>query len=232
MHNHHSLCVISRWALCSCSPWQLTTREMQCVPGSCLGATQCQQRVLRLQPVCFLYLSVSSLLLSEHTMSHCVGLLVLSWNPKDPSWVAVDLGDCPCSDIGLSVGNTNVSMSFGSFMKHSYCSTYKMTLQQCNIIRLGSRNSPQNTHRSVSWNHNLLLGKCNATLRLKKQEGVFTSACPSLTCAVLALCYMPVMSHSLQVLFCTSKYLHTSTYFLNNLQNVLRHRTLHIIQVW
>lgn len=60
-----------------------------------LGDTQWQQRAPRLQSVCFLYLSVSSLLLSEHTVSHCAGLLVLSWNPKHPSWVAVDLGDCP-----------------------------------------------------------------------------------------------------------------------------------------
>lgn len=82
---------------------------MQCVPGSCLGATQCPQRALSLRSVCFLYLSVSSLLRFEHTVSHCAGLLVLSWNPKHPSWAAVDLGDCPCPDIGPSVGNMNVS---------------------------------------------------------------------------------------------------------------------------
>lgn len=107
--------------------WQLTTREMQCVPGSCLGATQCLQRAVRLQSVRFLYLSVSSLLLSERTVSHCAGLLVLSWNPKHPSWAAVDLGDCPCSDIGLPVGNMDVSVSFCSFPKHGYCSRCKIT---------------------------------------------------------------------------------------------------------
>lgn len=147
MRYHHSLRVISSWALCSCSPWQLSRREMQCVPGSCLGDTQCQQRALRLQSVCFLYLSVSSLLLSEHTMSHCAGLLVLSWNPKHPSWVAVDLGDCPCSDIGLSVGCMNVSMSFCRFMIYR---------KQCKIT-LGSRKSLQNTHRSASWSQSRLL---------------------------------------------------------------------------
>lgn len=188
MHYHNSVLVISRWALCSCSPWQLTTREMQCVPGSCIGATQCQWRAVTLQSVCFLYLSVSSLLLFECTMSHCAGLLVLSWNPKNPSRVAVDLGDCPCSDIGLLAGDDSVSVSFCSFMQHSYYSRYKIAYQQWNIITVSSRKSPQNTHTlgSVSWNNHLLLRKCNATSRLKKLRGVkpFTPSwlCPSLIC--------------------------------------------------
>lgn len=80
----HSLLVISGWALCSCSSWRLTTREKQCVLGRCLGATQCQQRALRLQSVCFLYLSVSSLLLFEHTITHCASLLVLFLKSQAP----------------------------------------------------------------------------------------------------------------------------------------------------
>lgn len=175
---HRSLRVISRGALCSCSPLQLTARAMQRVPG-CLGDTQCQQRALRLQSVCFLYLSVSSPLLSEHTVSHCAGLLVLSWNPKHPSWAAVDLGDCPCYDIGLPVGNMNVSVSFWSFVKHIYYTGYKTTLQQCNTTALGSRKPPPSTR--WSWNHDLLK-KCDATLRLKQagRSQIFSSPYPSL----------------------------------------------------
>lgn len=150
--------------LCSGSPWQLTTWKMQCEPKSCLGDTQCQQRGQRLQSVCFLYLSVSSLLLSEHIVSHCAGLLVLSWNPKHPSWVAMHLGDCPCSDIGLPVGSSWMSVWAFAVLWNSY---YNNVI----IITPSLRKSPQNTYSSVSWNHGLLLKKCNATLRPTKKAG-------------------------------------------------------------
>ena len=90
----------------------------------------------------------------------------------------MDLGGCPCSDIGLSAGNMNASMSFFSFMKHGYFSRYMMALQQRNITTRSSRKSPE---IQTDQRPELLVRKCDATMRQKKSPTLM-SACPSLIC--------------------------------------------------
>lgn len=105
--------------------------------------------------------------------------------------------------LSLTLGwNMNVSVSFCSFMKQLLL---KISLQQCIIITIDLRKSPQNS--AVSWNDDLLLKKCDATLRGKKKEGrsqTFMSTCPSLIWASPALCHM--LGHVTHIggCFCTS----------------------------
>lgn len=160
--------MISRWALCSCSSWWLTTREKQCVLGRCLGATQCQQRALRLQSVCFLYLSVSSLLLFEHTITHCASLLVLFLKSQAPLLSSNRFRWLPLlwhwtASWKYAIWAFPVLWNPLIIRDIEYCK---------DILALDPRKSPSNTHGTLPLNHNVLLRKCNATVRLKKQEGV------------------------------------------------------------
>lgn len=152
--------------LCSCPPWQQTTWEMQCVPGSCQvthndnrelrGFSLCAFCISLCRPYC--YLSTQCPIVQAYQ-----SFLEIPSTPLEQQWIQETALE---SDIGLSVGNMNVSVSFCSFMKQLLL---KISLQQCIIISIGLRKSPQNS--SVSRNDDLLLKKCDATLRLKKKEG-------------------------------------------------------------
>lgn len=183
---------------------------MQCVPGSCLGDTQCQQRALRPQSVRFLYLSVSSLLLSEHTKSLCAGLLVLSWNPKHPSWVAVDLGDCPCCDIELSAGTRN-ALSFCSFIKTQLFLSIQdgITIMQRYNTQLKEIPS-KHTHKSVtqSWP---AVEKVWIYLEAKRR---WRSRTPCFSCSLLSVSQV---THSVDALVPqTPPYMFSTTYTMGH----------------
>lgn len=151
MHYHHSLRVISRWTLCSCSHSQLTTREMQYVPGSCRGATQCQLRALRLRSVCFFVsLCVVPFAVWAHSVPLC-GLISPFLKSQAPLLSGSGFRWLPLLwhwTVGWK--NMNVSVSFCSFVKQLL-----LIDREDDDTARERYNTLKNTHGSVCWNQTI-----------------------------------------------------------------------------